>query len=87
MQDYGKIRNTMQPEPKVVDEYSVWVNSDIHEVKVEHEGETYTEFEYHQVCYTKDEYIAMMDAKNTELETNMTNAELALVELYEMIGG
>ena len=29
MVDYGKVRSTVKPEEKVVDDYSVWVNSDI----------------------------------------------------------
>lgn len=69
MDDYGMVRSTVKPEPKTIDEYSVWVNTDITETQVEIEGETHTEYEFHQVRYAKDEYIKMIDDKNDELNT------------------
>ena len=39
------------------------------------------------VQYTKDEYIKLMDEKNTELESQLTDTQLALCDVYEMIGG
>ena len=53
MTDYGIVKSTVRPEEKVVDEYSVWVNTDI--------AETAGGWEYHMVQYTKDEYIRLMD--------------------------
>ena len=79
MTDYGTVKSAVSPDEKIVDEYSVWVNSDI--TKTE-EG-----FEYHMVQYTKDEYIKLMDEKNTELESQLTDTQLALCDVYEMIGG
>ena len=67
MTDYGLVRSTIKPDPKTIDEYSVWVNTDIAEIQVDIEGETHTEYEFHQVRYTKDEYIEMIDDKNDEL--------------------
>lgn len=67
MVDYGRISSTVRPEPQVIDEFSVWINSDIQEVEVTHEGDTHTEFEFNQVQHTKDEYIKMIDDKNKEL--------------------
>lgn len=67
MVDYGRISSTVRPEPQVIDEFSVWINSDIQEVEVTHEGDTHTEFEFNQIQYTKDEYIKMIDDKNKEL--------------------
>lgn len=79
MTDYGIVKSTVRPEAKVVDEYSVWVNTDI--------AETADGWEYHMVQYTKDEYIKLMDEKNTELESQLTDTQLALCDVYEMIGG
>ena len=79
MTDYGIVKSTVRPEAKVVDEYSVWVNTDI--------AETADGWEYHIVQYTKDEYIKLMDKKNTELESQLTDTQLALCDVYEMIGG
>lgn len=63
MDDYGMVRSTIKPDPKTIDEYSVWVNTNITGIQVEVEGEAHTEYEFHQVRYTKDEYIEMIDDK------------------------
>ena len=63
MTDYGIVKSTVRPEAKVVDEYSVWVNSDI--TKTE-EG-----FEYHMVQYSKDEYIKLMDEANQKAQADL----------------
>ncbi len=63
MTDYGIVKSAVRPEAKVVDEYSVWVNSDI--IKTE-EG-----FEYHMVQYTKDEYIKLMDEANRKAQADL----------------
>ena len=63
MTDYGIVKSAVRPEEKVVDEYSVWVNSDI--TKTE-EG-----FEYHMVQYSKDEYIKLMDEANQKAQADL----------------
>lgn len=85
MIDYGRIRSTDAPEEKVIDEYSVWINTDIQEVEVEHDGDVHTEYEFNQVQYSKDEYIKMIDDKNAQLESQVTDTQMALVEVYEMV--
>lgn len=85
MIDYGRISSTVRPEEKVIDEFSVWINTDIQEVEVTHEDDTHTEYEFNQVQYTKDEYIKMIDEKNAELESQITDTQMALVEVYEMM--
>ena len=67
MVDYGRIRSTVKPEEQVVDEFSVWVNTNIQEVKVDHDGDVHTEFEFNQVQYSKDEFIEMISEQNKEL--------------------
>ena len=79
MVDYGITRSAVKPEEKVVDEYSVWVNTDI--------TETAGGWVYHMVQYSKDEYLALMDEKNAALEEQLTDTQLALCDVYEMIGG
>ena len=83
MTDYGKIRSTVKPEPLELDEYSAYINTDITEVTVEIDGETHTEFEYNQVRYSKDEYIKAQAEKNSVLESQITDTQLALCEIYE----
>lgn len=63
MKSYGTVKSAVRPDEKIVDEYSVWVNSDI--TKTE-EG-----FEYHMVQYTKDEYIKLMDEANRKAQADL----------------
>ena len=79
MKDYGIVKSAVKPEEKTVDEYSVWVNTDI--------TETAGGWVYHMVQYSKDEYIKVMDEKNAALEEQLTDTQLALCDVYEMIGG
>jgi hypothetical protein len=85
MIDYGAVRSTVKPEKVEIDEYSVWVNSDITEIVVQSEDESHTEYEFNQLRYTKDEYIKMIDERNTTLESQLTDTQLALCEIYEGI--
>lgn len=83
MIDYGVVRSTIKPDGVEIDKYSVWVNSDIKEIEVQSEDESHTEYEFNQVRYTKDEYIKLIDEKNTTLESQLTDTQLALCEIYE----
>lgn len=83
MIDYGTVRSTVKPDEVEIDEYSVWVNSDIKGIDVQLEDEIHTEYEFNQVRYTKDEYIKLIDERNTTLESQLTDTQLALCEIYE----
>lgn len=83
MIDYGTVKSTIKPDKIEIDEYSVWVNSDIKEIEVQSEDESHTEYEFNQVRYTKDEYIKLIDERNTTLESQLTDTQLALCEIYE----
>lgn len=83
MIDHGKVRSTVAPEPMVVDEFSVWVHSNIRPVEEDNGEETFVGFEYDMVQYDKDEYIKIITEKNQSVEAQLTDVQLALVELYE----
>ncbi|MPM28493.1 hypothetical protein SDC9_75019 [bioreactor metagenome] len=83
MKDYGKVRSTIQPEPMVVDEVNVWVHSNIVQVEEVVGEQTFIGFEYDMIQYEKDEYIKIMAEKNQSLEAQLTDTQLALVEIYE----
>ena len=87
MQQYGKVRSTQQPETQVIDEFSVWVAENITPVNEPGTGEQegFVGYEYDLTQYTKDEYIKMIDDKNAALETQVTDTQLALCEVYEML--
>ena len=80
---FEKVRSTVYPERVRIDEYSVWVSEDIKEVEVEFDGDVYVEYEFDQKRYSKDEYIKLIDEKSTELESQLTDTQLALCEIYE----
>ena len=78
MVDYGKQRSTVQPEPMVLDENSVWIHTNIQAVEEAVGEEVFSGYEFNMVQYTKDEYISLLDAQ-------LTDTQLALVEVYELI--
>ena len=85
MIEHGKVKSTISPEPLVIDEHSVWVHSNITPIE-EAVGEgTFTGFEFDMVQYDKDEYIELMAKKNQTMESHLTDTQVALVEVYELI--
>lgn len=85
MTEYKKVRSTVRPKEKIIDEYSVWINTDIQEIEVSADNGIHKEYEFDQVQYSKDEYISMIDARNSALEAGLTDTQLALCEVYEML--
>lgn len=43
-------------------------------------------FEYYEIQYDKDEYIAILSEKSALQELQLTNTQLALTELFESMG-
>ena len=68
MTDYGRGRSTVKPEPIVIDDFSVWQNTDIQEVS-ENVGEEneFVGYEYNMIQYSKDEFILQQAAQSAEL--------------------
>ncbi|MBK6089815.1 MULTISPECIES: hypothetical protein [Ruminococcus] len=63
MTDYGIVKSAVRPEEKVVDEFSLWVNTDITEAN--------GGWIYHMVQYSKDEYIRLMDEANQKAQADL----------------
>jgi len=89
MIDYGRTRSTVKPELLKIDEFSVWVCSNITPItETDPDGEReFNGFEFDMVQYDKDEYIHYMNEKIALTEQQLTDTQLALCEVYEMIGG
>lgn len=68
MTDYGRVRSTVKPEPIVIDDFSVWQNTDVQEIS-ENVGEEneFVGYEYNMVQHSKDEFILQQATKNAEL--------------------
>lgn len=86
MVDYGKVKSTIKPESVVIDDYSVWENTSIEAVSENVGTETeFNGFEYSMVQYDKNEYILKQAQANAELSDQLTETQLALCDVYEMI--
>lgn len=86
MVDYGKVKSTIKPESVVIDDYSVWENTNIEAVSENVGTETeFNGFEYNMVQYDKNEYILKQARANAELSDQLTETQLALCDVYEMI--
>ena len=80
MKDMGIVMGSpAQAQELIIGKDTVYIHTDI--VKVD----KYT-YQYHEVQYDKDEYIKMMSEKNSELESQLTDTQLALCEIYELMG-
>ena len=89
MIDYGKQRSTVQPAPVEITESKVFVATDIQAVQdaAVDSQEGFSGYEFSLTEYGKDEYIQVLAAKTAAQEADLTAAQLALCEVYELIGG
>ena len=86
MKNHGRVRSTVEPLAVEITASKVFVASDIEEITVTMEEDTHAEFQFNLIEYDKDEYIKIISEKNEELEQQMTDTQLALCEVYELMG-
>lgn len=87
MKEYGLTKSTAKPPEVEVLETKVFVASDIQEIEEVVEEEKVISYEFNLTEYEKDEYIELMQAQSNELKESLTDTQMALVEVYELIGG
>lgn len=87
MKQYGTQRSTVKPEDVEITESRVFSYEDITEIKVKNpeSDDEVTMYEFTLTEYDKDEYIRIQAEKNASLEEQMTQAQEAMCEIYEMI--
>lgn len=85
MKDYGLQRSTIVPKAVEITETKVFVATDIEQVAVTMEEQEIQEYQFNLVEYEKDEYIKMISDKNEALEQNLTDTQIALCEVYELM--
>jgi len=85
MKDMGIVFGSAeQAVPLVIGKDTVYVHSVIQQILEDKDGKPVTNlFQYHEIQYDKDEYIRVIAEKNQSLEQQITDAQLALCELYE----
>lgn len=75
-----------QAKPLIVGVDTVYVHTNITKVETDAEGKKVDGlYQYNEIQYGKDEYIKMIDDKNASLEDQMTQAQEAMCEIYEMM--
>ena len=83
MKDMGIVRGSPEMAvPLIIGKDTVYVHTDIEQVP-DAEGDMV--WQYHEIQYDKDEYIRLMDEKNAVIKQQLTDTQLALVEVYEML--
>lgn len=83
MINHGKVKSTVKPENIEIDEKSVWVNSNIQSITETHDEHEFIGYEFDVVQYEKDEYIKYITENQNQ---QITDVQLALVEIYESMG-
>ena len=70
----------------MIDEFSVWQHTNIQEVS-ENVGEEneFVGYEFNMVQYDKNEFILKQAKENAELSEQITQTQIALTEVYEMM--
>ena len=87
MKQYGTQRSTVKPENVEITESKVFTYEIITEIKVKNpeSDDEITMYEFTLTEYDKDEYIRIQAEKNASLEKQMTQAQEAMCEIYEMM--
>lgn len=87
MKQYGTQRSTVKPEDVEITESRVFSYEDITEIKVKNpeSDDEVTMYEFTLTEYDKDEYIRIQAEKNASCEEQMTQTQVALCDVYEML--
>ena len=85
MKDMGIVTgNGEQAKALVIGKNKVYVHTDITPITEDARGNEVTDlYHYHEIQYDKDEYIEIIAKQNEELNSGLTDTQLALCELYE----
>lgn len=87
MIDYGTQQSTVKPLELELTETKVFIASNI--TPVDEPGTEdqpgFTGYKFELVEYDKDEYIKIQAEKNAALEQQVTDTQLALCEVYELM--
>ena len=86
MKDYGLQRSAVKPSEREFTETKVFVYTDIKEVVESSENGDINLFEFNMIEYDKDEFIELLSDKNKSVESEITEIQLALCDVYERQG-
>ena len=87
MKNHGQTRSMDEPLAVEVTASKVFVTSNVEQITVQDEEGSHTEYQYDLMEYDKDEYIHMMTEKDSNMEQELTDTQIALCDVYEMLLG
>lgn len=89
MKDMGIVHgNGEQAKAVIVGFDTVYVHTDIRKVETDQNGKVVEDlYSYHEMQYSKDEYLDLMMQENAALKDSITDTQIALCEIYETLGG
>jgi hypothetical protein len=85
MTDYGLQKSAVEPLALEITDSKVFVASGIEQVTAMVDEQEVQEWQFNLVEYDKDEYIKIISDRNDSLETQMTDTQVALCDVYEML--
>lgn len=88
MKEIKNVQGSLQQaQPLIVGKTTVYVHTNIVQAK-DGDGNVIDDlYVYDEIQYTKDEYIKIISEKNETLESELTETQLALCDIYETILG
>ena len=87
MTELGKQKSTVRPQDVEILETNVFLASNIEKITETIGEEEFNGFQFDLTECTKDEYIRLLDTKNQSLESQITDAYIALCDVYETVEG
>lgn len=87
MKNHGLTRSMDEPLAVEVTASKVFVASNVEQIIVQDEKGSHAEYQYDLTEYEKDEYIRMMNDRNEITEAELTDVQIALCDVYELILG
>ena len=87
MKNHGTVQSTIEPKETEITETKVFIASEVTPISEPDTDEQpgFKGYSYNLVEYDKDEYIQMIQERNTALEDETTAIQMALCDVYEML--
>lgn len=82
----GVFGSSEQAKELIVGKDTIYVHTNIKKLESDAEGKPAENlYSYDEIQYTKDEYIKLISEKNAALAEEVTNTQMALCEVYELL--
>ena len=84
MKDFGTVNGSIQQaQPLIVVKDTVYVHTNIQKLETDDNGNHNNDiYSYHEIQYTKDEYIELLANRNQQLESIVEEHDAAIAQIY-----